>query len=280
MFRKSMAVLVLMLAGFGQAVADLSGVWNGNDGGTYYLNQVGERLFWYGESGARNPNWSNVFVGRVNADRVRGEWADVPKGRARNEGRLVLRVEAGGAVLVAIDKSGGFGGSRWVRAGHGGGGPLPPGGVVREDCVNFDPDRAEVRLVNGSWKIVDGSHWLWDFGPREVEARKSLRVVKHYRADQSCFVGRPDPSLEYLLVSGRPPQGPMAGEDCVGFNPNRVTVANIGGRWKLVDGNHMMFDFVGKRPEAEQALRIIQKHRFDQSCFVGRPGPTFQYLRR
>jgi len=98
--------------------------------------------------------------------------------------------------------------------------------------------------------------------------------------DSSCFVGRPDPSFRYLLVNGNAPQGSMPGEDCVSFNPNTIEVKNIGGRWKIVDGSHWIFDFGDKESEARTALTIIRKYGFTRSCFVGRPNPSFNYLRK
>jgi hypothetical protein len=150
----------------------------------------------------------------------------------------------------------------------------------REDCISFSPQRAEVRQIQGRWKIVDGSHWMFDFGSNRAEADQALRIIKHYRMNQSCFVGRPDPSFQYMLVSGQAPQGSCPGEDCVSFNPQTAQVRQVSGRWKIVDGSHMMFDFANNKAEAEEALRIIKKYGFTRSCFVGRPDPSFEYLRK
>lgn len=151
---------------------------------------------------------------------------------------------------------------------------------VREDCVSFNPATAEVKEIGGRWKIVDGSHWVFDFGDKKNEADRSLSIIKHYRMNQSCFVGRPHPSFSYLPVSGAAPVGPFSGEDCVSFNPDTIDVKNIGGRWKIVDGSHWLFDFGAKESEARQALTIIKKYGFNKSCFVGRPQPSFNYLRK
>jgi hypothetical protein len=151
---------------------------------------------------------------------------------------------------------------------------------LREDCVSFNPDKAEVKQIGGRWKIVDGDHWLFDFGEKKSEAELALKIIKHYHMNQSCFVGRPQPSFSYLLVSGSSPVGAFSGEDCVSFSPARAEVKNIGGRWKIVDGDHWLFDFGAKESEARQALAIIKKYHFNRSCFVGRPHPSFVYLRR
>ena len=287
-----MCAVVLLLPTI--ALADLSGEWTSDDGGQYYLRQVGNTLYWYGEHSATNPAWSNVYDGRIQGDKIRGNWADVPKGRANSRGVLQLQIKENGNVLEATHKTGGFGGSRWTRAGYT---PAPPPTVqatpplqvkppvqvtlaVKEDCIDFNTGNTQVKRINGRWKIVDGSHWMFDFENKEGEARQALKIIKHYGMNQSCFVGRPDPSFQYMLVSGNAPSGSISGEDCIGFNPNTIEVKRIDGRWKIVDGSHWMFDFENKENEARQAFAIIKKHGFNRSCFVGRPGPSFQYLRR
>ena len=69
---------------------------------------------------------------------------------------------------------------------------------ITEDCVSFDPRKAEVKQINGRWKIVDGSHWLFDFGDKRDEAETALWIIKKYGFTHSCFVGRPDASFFYL----------------------------------------------------------------------------------
>jgi len=157
--------------------------------------------------------------------------------------------------------------------------PVGPA-VEKEDCVPFNPRTTTVARIRGSWKIVDGSHSMFDFGNKKSEAERALKIIKHYGMDQSCFVGRPDPSFKYMLVSGRAPRGSFSEEDCIPFNPNAAEVKHINGRWKIVDGSHSMFDFGTNESEARESLAIIKKHGFRRSCFVGRPQASFQYLRR
>jgi hypothetical protein len=152
--------------------------------------------------------------------------------------------------------------------------------VGKEDCISFNPATTTVQQIKGSWKVVDGSNWLFDFGANKGDADRSLAVIQHYRMNQVCFVGRPNPPFQYMLASGASPAGPFAGEDCVSFNPATTTVQQIQGSWKVVDGSHWMFDFGANQAEADQTLAIIKKYGFTRSCFVGRPGPKFSYLRK
>lgn len=151
---------------------------------------------------------------------------------------------------------------------------------VKEDCVSFNPARTNLLQVEGDWKIVEGSHYLFSFSNNRKEAEKALAVIKYYGMNDSCFVGRPDPSFSYLLVSGDAPKGAMKGEDCISFNPANIIVDEIQGDWKIVEGNHWIFSFGDKEKEAKDSLAIIKKHGFTSTCFVGRPDPSFKYLRK
>lgn len=265
---------------------NLTGTWIGDDGGRYYLRQVDSVLYWYGEQKPSNPMWTNVFYGKLDGDRIKGRWADVPKGRMGNAGKLRLKIKYNGNILVATEKTGGFGGSQWTREGY----RLPAARVpekrlraqrrVSEDCVSFNPRRAEVARIDGRYKIVDGRHWVFDFGGKKHEARRALSIIRHYGINQSCYVGRPNPSLEYLLISGNAPRGAAAKEDCIAFNPDRIQVKKVNGSWKIVEGDHWIFDFGNKMSEARSAFGVIRQHNFNRSCYVGRPNPSLEYMRR
>ena len=98
-----------------QAVrVNLNGRWRSNDGGTYYLKQIGNELWWYGESRDRGATWSNVFHGYIGRTEVAGKWADVPKGRVRQSGDMTMQIVSSNR-LKAVRKTGGFGGSVWTR---------------------------------------------------------------------------------------------------------------------------------------------------------------------
>lgn len=94
--------------------ADLTGVWSCDDGGKYYIRQVGSTIWWYGESDPSTPFWSNVMHGTVSGDTINADWADVPKGSMAGYGTLTLRIESN-SKISAISKTGGFGGSVWTR---------------------------------------------------------------------------------------------------------------------------------------------------------------------
>ena len=93
---------------------NLTGQWNCDDGGTYFLRQIGNVLWWYGGSADAGASWSNVFRGIVQGNQINGQWADVPKGRNLSSGKMSLAIEPA-FTLKAISKTGGFGGGTWTR---------------------------------------------------------------------------------------------------------------------------------------------------------------------
>jgi len=97
--------------------ASLTGTWVANDGGMYFLRQVGGTLWWLGLSGGLlHPGlqFCNVFHASVTASAVTGEWSDVPRGATSGRGILTLR-RAGEDQLLRIAESGGYGASIWRR---------------------------------------------------------------------------------------------------------------------------------------------------------------------
>ncbi|MFC2951056.1 hypothetical protein ACFOOP_03905 [Marinicaulis aureus] len=150
----------------------------------------------------------------------------------------------------------------------------------KEDCVSLNPNTVSVENKNGSWKVVDGSHWLLDAGANKSEMDRAKQIIQHYSFNQHCFVGRPDPSLSYWLTSGAAPSGSFSGEDCININPNNLSIQNSGSHFTIVsNGNHYAFT-APTQAEAQEVINVIKYYGFTKSCFVGRPGPSMSYLRK
>jgi hypothetical protein len=86
--------------------------------------------------------------------------------------------------------------------------------------------------------------------------------------------------MYWLTDSGAAPSGSLAGEDCIAFDPTNLAVIDVGGRWKVAEGAHWLLDFGPGHGNAVAALHFIRKHRFNEMCFVGRPGPSMTYFKR
>jgi len=82
-------------------------------------------------------------------------------------------------------------------------GGAPSGTLAGEDVIGFDRGSLAVVQVGDRWKVVEGTHWLLDFGPGQGNAVAALHFIRKHRFDQICFVGRPDPSMTYFKTAGR-----------------------------------------------------------------------------
>jgi len=138
---------------------------------------------------------------------------------------------------------------------------------VREDCLGFNLDSASVAFIQGSWKIVDGSHWIFDFGNQEQQARRALDIIHYYRMDATCFAGRPHAPMAYLLSAGRAPVGTMPAEQCESFDPGGISLRQTGEFWSILSGTQVLFEFGNREYGAKQPNRVPtvfdQDHEFD-----------------
>jgi hypothetical protein len=163
--------------------------------------------------------------------------------------------------------------------------PLP---WAPEDCVGLDPENVQAENVrvgsSASWKVVDGDHWILDFGPDESAAKRSAEIIRHYGLSRLCFVGRPgcpgqDPMTYWLDEDGNAPTGSLSDEDTIGFDPDNLQVTRVGTNWKVVDGSHWLLDFGPSEGNARAARYFIRKYGFTEIAFVDRPDPGMVYFK-
>src|SRR5262249_361646 len=94
--------------------SDVTGTYQCDDGGRYFVRQLGNVVWWLGMSNNDGNSFTNVFRGVLQPNnQINGEWAAFPKGADFLGGRLTLLVEADGS-LERLSATGGFGGSRWT----------------------------------------------------------------------------------------------------------------------------------------------------------------------
>jgi hypothetical protein len=105
--------------GYKPGPGDLTGVWSSDDGGVYYLRQIGDQVWWMGLSDrGQGFNFANVFWGRLSGRSFSGEWVDVPRGILLSSGVLTLAIDPTSGIIAEfrrIRETGGFGGSSWRR---------------------------------------------------------------------------------------------------------------------------------------------------------------------
>ena len=97
-----------------KAAPSLTGTWTWDDGGIYYLRQIGSVLWWYGENDQVAPGFATVAHGTIKGNTITLQWADVPKGDTTRSGILKLKIVSDNE-LQAFSKTGRFGGTTCTR---------------------------------------------------------------------------------------------------------------------------------------------------------------------
>lgn len=164
-------------------------------------------------------------------------------------------------------------------------GPLPNlrnaiGQLPLQDCVGLNPNNVAAQRIRDRWKVVEGSHWILDYGNDQSAAERARDTIRHYGMTAQCFIGRPIASMMYWKAGTRTPSGAFAGEDCLAIDPTRLRVQQVAGRWKIVEGSAYVLDFEDKEHEARAALSIIQRNGYRYHCFVKRPHSSMRYWRQ
>ena len=77
-------------------------------------------------------------------------------------------------------------------------GKAPVGPFPGEDAIPFNTANVTAAYIGGSWKVVDGTNGLLDFGAKEAQAKIAVEVIKFYGFNQICFVGRPNAPMMYF----------------------------------------------------------------------------------
>ncbi len=264
----------------------LSGTWKANDGGTYKITQSGNRINWTGKGG----NFINKFSGVISGRTITGKWRDTASSQTQNRGTLKLRID-NSKKLRRIGKTGAFTGSVWRRGtgkvskgNKGSTGSTGSTAQLKEDCLAFNPKALSIRNQGGSggWTITQGNRLLFAFGDKKANAKESLKLIKGYGFNQSCFVGRPGPSMRYLKKGASVPKfsnSTIKPKDCININNRNLSLRKNSTNWALTDGRSIPLSSQSKS-EMVQAKGIIKKYGLTKQCFVGRPNAPFAFWLR
>ena len=230
--------------------------------------------FTCGDQGV-SPGWADVYEAGLDC-----QWIDIT---GVPDGDYVLEAETNRSGIVPEDHYGNDFAWAGVRIQGDNVQRIDPP-CYPEDCIGINPRFVETRQVGSRWKVVEGNHWILDFGPSQPNAEMAENIIRHYRMNSICFVGRPAPNMDelmmYFTVNGAAPAGAFAGEDAIPFNLATVVAQQSAGSWIVTDGVSIMLNFGICESNARKAVWIIKKYGFTHQCFVGRPHPPMMYFRK
>lgn len=97
---------------FDPAQFDLTGTWMADDGGIYYVRQLGSVVWWNGMSGLEGPaaflgrGFNNVGRGVIDSKlAIIAQWADVPRGSTTGSGEVHFQVGADSSGMIRLTKT-------------------------------------------------------------------------------------------------------------------------------------------------------------------------------
>ncbi|MDS0475056.1 hypothetical protein [Natrinema sp. 1APR25-10V2] len=95
----------------------VTGLWESDDSGTYYIRELPHdgTVVWFGERTNNPERFSHVFWGERTGNTIEGVWADVPKADREPSSAGTLTVKIADGNLRRTNQSGGFRGRRWWR---------------------------------------------------------------------------------------------------------------------------------------------------------------------
>lgn len=155
-------------------------------------------------------------------------------------------------------------------------------GASAEDCEPLAFGTASITKGPLGWRLSDSrSTEDWILMTQDA-AERVMKVLRFYDVQDVCFVGRPRPTMQYLLTATGPPAGPMPGEKCVAFSPDELQVELLATEhswplptWAVKDSQRVLTTHDDNEIQARRAVEFIQRYGFTQYCTE----PWFSYFR-
>ncbi|WP_114749610.1 hypothetical protein [Pleomorphovibrio marinus] len=157
---------------------------------------------------------------------------------------------------------------------------VPEKGLENEDCLDVFVGELSIKEESNGFILMNRNARMSSFRTRNA-AEQAISLLRQLKIDKICYVGRPDPSLRYLLSNGQIPSHSTLDEDCISFSsPDNLVAREVsGGRYQISDGRSLLF-MTDSKEEGERVIEVIQHYRARQICYVERPNPGLSYLKR
>jgi hypothetical protein len=157
---------------------------------------------------------------------------------------------------------------------------VPEKGLENEDCLDVFVGELSIKEESNGFILLNRNARMSSFRTRSA-VEQAISLLRQLKIDKICYVGRPDPSLRYLLSNGQIPSQSTLDEDCISFSSpdNLVSREVSGGRYQISDGRSLLF-MTNSREEGERVIEVIQHYGGRQICYVERPNPGLSYLKR
>src|SRR5215471_4495806 len=103
----AVCLLLLGVCATAAPATELNGYFEGDDGGAYFIRQIGDKVYWLGE--APSGAWANVLMGTISGNKITAKFWDVPKGKTQGMGEITFEIQRDGETLMKVSSTTPFG---------------------------------------------------------------------------------------------------------------------------------------------------------------------------
>ena len=216
--------------------SSLTGIWRADDGGMYFLRQIGNAVRWVGlsqvDSFYPGLHFCNVYHAKVTGQVVSGEWSDVPRGATSNRGQMTLTfVDGNPQLLLRNSATGGFSASRWWRIVSSPWRPVLAGSLFPDTLKNVQ--KVEFFGIGGGYETLE----------------YNLQLIRD-AASVFGTVTTGEDHTEHALIANYPPDQGRSYRDFICLNDD-VTFLGTGG-WQDQQDGDVTFYFLVDRDQINE----------------------------
>ncbi len=253
-------------AQFEGGIGNLDGMWTDDQEGIYYLRQIGNKLYWFGQEDTPSgtPGFAQIAEGTINGEKIAMNWWDVPKGANKNlkNGIVILQITNSNTLKNILGPD--FSAKYLTRHAD----------LVRPSCRVFETDQLTMEEKSRGHFIQLNGQALYSFYDQE-EARKAFNFLTKNEITSACRIGEGKNRTTYFLSDGRAPQTQQEDwEVCSFFMLRNLEIRKTREGYILSAGRdlYLVFD---SEAEANTMKHMIKKYGFSKYCKIG----EFEYWR-
>ncbi len=148
----------------------------------------------------------------------------------------------------------------------------------KETVSRIDANSLSVRRQGERWVVTNGLSVVRDFGTSREEADEFVRVMRELRPTDWGTVGTARVVVEYALTSGAASVPAFSPKTCVTIDPASLRTEQVRGVHVVRDDQNILLNFGAAKEDAEQAVAVIRKYKFNRLGQVGPVGVGATFL--
>lgn len=148
----------------------------------------------------------------------------------------------------------------------------------KESLARIDANSLSARRSSDRWVVGNGLSVVRDFGTSRDDADEFVRVLRELRPTEWGTVGTNRVVVEYALTSGAAAVPAFAPKNCVSIDLASVRTEQVRGVTVVRDDQAILLNFGQAREDAEQAVAVIRKYKFNRLGQVGPVGSGATFL--